>query len=158
MLEQLGAGHLMIKDCCLLYNRVWFILNLNRWKPPTGSLSSSTYSVYKSSTIATMMTMSETEKIWQPEPMSEENISGWLDGRNTSPCTCFHPYSSPRSLSCSNTQRIKIRCHFRPPVHGSLQFKSKKSFKANVQWENSYHVIHFLLFTVSGVILSQCSH
>lgn len=58
-----------------------------------------THSVYKSSTIATMMTMSETEKIWQPEPMSEEKISGWLDGRNTSPCTCFQPYSSPRSLS-----------------------------------------------------------
>lgn len=34
----------------------------------------------------------------------------------------------------------------------------KKSLKANFQWENSYHVIHFLLFTVSGVILSQCSH
>lgn len=44
-----------------------------------------THSVYRSSTIATMMTMRETEKIWQPEPMSEENISGWLDGRNTSP-------------------------------------------------------------------------
>lgn len=58
-----------------------------------------THSVYRSSTMATTMTMNDTEKIWQPEPMSEEKISGWLDGRNTSPCTCFHPYSSPRSLS-----------------------------------------------------------
>jgi hypothetical protein len=59
--------------------------------------------------MATMMTMKETEKIWHPEPIREEKIMGWLDGRNTSPWTCFHPYSSPRSLSCSREKRERAR-------------------------------------------------
>lgn len=50
--------------------------------------------------MATMITMKDTEKIWQPEPIREEKIRGWLEGLNTSPWTCFQPYSSPRSRSC----------------------------------------------------------
>ena len=38
-----------------------------------------------------------------PEPIIAENKSGLAAGRNTSPWTCFHPYSSPRSLSMSST-------------------------------------------------------
>lgn len=66
-------------------------------------LNTCTYSVYKSSIIATIITIRDTANIWHPEPMREEKISGWLDGLNTSPCTCFHPYSSPRSLSYIHT-------------------------------------------------------
>jgi hypothetical protein len=39
-------------------------------------LNASTYSVYKSSIIATIITMRDTANIWHPEPMREENISG----------------------------------------------------------------------------------
>lgn len=76
--------------------------------------------------------MRETEKIWQPEPISEEKISGWLDGRNTSPCTCFHPYSSPRSLSCWYTvtesisrRQIKKVCRWDDETHDPPKLKNK---------------------------------
>lgn len=70
-------------------------LSIYTWK----ALHNYTYSVYKSSIIATTMTIRDTAKIWHPEPISDENMRGWLDGLKTSPWTCFHPYSSPRSLS-----------------------------------------------------------
>jgi hypothetical protein len=39
-------------------------------------LSIDPLSVYKSSIIATIITMRDTANIWHPEPMREENISG----------------------------------------------------------------------------------
>jgi len=50
-----------------------------------------------------MMTKPMTTKVtadkWYPLPISEERRVGTAGIRNTSPCTCFHPYSSPRSRS-----------------------------------------------------------
>lgn len=125
----------------------------------------STYSVYKSSTIATMMTIRDTEKIWQPEPMSEENINGWLDGRNTSPCTCFHPYSSPRSLSCSITHKglksdITLDLTGAGTMHSALSTKYQNSLIANLvrkilpcrPFPPLYYIWHnpFLMFSLGS--------
>ena len=62
--------------------------------------------------IAKQMTIKTTKLIWYPVPIREENKSGWDAGLKTSPCTCFHPYSSPiRHLD---------KIHQGPRQHGFL--------------------------------------
>lgn len=46
-----------------------------------------------------MMTHMVTTAMWYPVPISEENSRALEAGRNTSPWTCFQPYSSPKSFS-----------------------------------------------------------
>ena len=58
-----------------------------------------TYSVYKSPSIANIITQRETTPIWYPDPIKAEKSIALEVGLNTSPCTCFHPYSSPKSFS-----------------------------------------------------------
>lgn len=49
--------------------------------------------------MANTMTPNTTVIRWYPVPTSEEKNILCTGGRNTSPWTCFHPYSSPKSCS-----------------------------------------------------------
>lgn len=77
---------------------IWWSLNpgCTEWWTVTRWL---TYSVYRSPSMEKMMTHMVTTAMWYPVPISEENSRALEAGRNTSPWTCFQPYSSPKSFS-----------------------------------------------------------
>lgn len=78
------------------------------------------YVVYRSPMIVNMITQAATLDRWYPVPIKLVNITRCEAGLNTSPWTCFHPYSSPRSLSwtatrtCNYVLSIKVAAIFEP--------------------------------------------
>ena len=56
------------------------------------------------------MVMRAMKKTWIPAPTNAVSSSVWRGGRNTSPCTSFHPVSSTVSSYQTHTHTITIHC------------------------------------------------